>query len=711
MLSAQHLSFSWMKSIGGSGWDKATGLAFQDETLYIGGNFCDTVQTGNRTLAAYDSNRDIFFSASDKEGNTLWEKQIKGSGYDNLNVLSVKNNRLFLAGEFSDSIFFEDNTFVSSAYINNYLACYKTDGSYKWSTHIRAESRGKPVILKEFEKGHILYGLTVFGKYLINEDSLQTRGKSDIVILKFNPAGKIIDYTVPNIHGEEELIGFEQTKNGFIIAGNFSKAISLGDTTLNAMGENDVFVAKFEQDDLIWIHHIRGFHKTKAVKLVKDKNEQFILGGEFEQAILTGQNDTLIAPGKQAVFFVQYNEDGEEIHAQSLGSTYKSSLQDLYISNTNEIMLTGSFFGTKNYGETRSVSSDTASIDLFIAKYDTSRNIKYVSRLGGSQEDHNGKLIQDSENYFYLSGSFSEDFFAGKQAEDTLLTGKNKRDLFYARFFDCDYGQKLNLPADTSYCGLAEYAAPDSFASYLWNTGHAENAIQTDSSQLYSLEVIDMHGCRSEDSVFIRVHPQPVVNLGPDTLLFADQGIQLDAGEHDFCLWSNGQTGRYLELEAGMLPLGTQNYSVSVLDDSICTAQDDIQIQIIAATNDENKNSYSDTDNTHAAYTNTDKQIQTEPEEKEELLPENDLNRLSATVYPNPNKGNFNILLSNIDIKNKVILEIYSASGKLIKQHQFQLSNNIEIIETQLKNQTSGNYTINIINGNYFLSKKLIINK
>ncbi len=109
--------------------------------------------------------------------------------------------------------------------------------------------------------------------------------------------------------------------------------------------------------------------------------------------------------------------------------------------------------------------------------------------------------------------------------------------------------------------------------SYTENGFNLQDLSQIGSSN-YTLPLITSEGCDSILQLNITVNPLPSINLGEDfsTCFENSGGIYLDAGgEYDQYLWSNGGTGRFIQVQDSGL------YSLTVTLDG-CEATDDIFI-------------------------------------------------------------------------------------------------------------------------------------
>jgi gliding motility-associated-like protein len=89
----------------------------------------------------------------------------------------------------------------------------------------------------------------------------------------------------------------------------------------------------------------------------------------------------------------------------------------------------------------------------------------------------------------------------------------------------------LNLGADTAFCvGGAVLLDAGGTGPYSWSTGDNTQTLNVDTSGTYSVTVTFGVNCASSDTITVQVNPNPVVDLGPDTLYCPGSTMILDAG-------------------------------------------------------------------------------------------------------------------------------------------------------------------------------------
>ncbi|MGI4886763.1 MAG: gliding motility-associated C-terminal domain-containing protein [Janthinobacterium lividum] len=128
-------------------------------------------------------------------------------------------------------------------------------------------------------------------------------------------------------------------------------------------------------------------------------------------------------------------------------------------------------------------------------------------------------------------------------------------------------GQALNIGASGQPAGT----------TYRWNDGLATATRDVRATGRYVLTVTSPLGCSAHDSVDVQVAPLPVVRLGRDTVLCAEQpAVQLSAGPQPAGTtyrWQDGSTA------ATFAALRPGRYRVEVRTAAGCTARDSVLVR------------------------------------------------------------------------------------------------------------------------------------
>ncbi len=130
-----------------------------------------------------------------------------------------------------------------------------------------------------------------------------------------------------------------------------------------------------------------------------------------------------------------------------------------------------------------------------------------------------------------------------------------------------------NLGPDVSECSEATLDAGAGGSSYLWNTNDTTQMITVTTTGQYTVTVSDTNGCEGSDDIIVSILPNPVVDLGPDTL--ACDMIVLDAGNAGATyMWDDATTNQTRTITT------SGQYYVDVLDQNGCAGTDTVNVTV-----------------------------------------------------------------------------------------------------------------------------------
>lgn len=133
----------------------------------------------------------------------------------------------------------------------------------------------------------------------------------------------------------------------------------------------------------------------------------------------------------------------------------------------------------------------------------------------------------------------------------------------------------ISLGADTIVC-FDEHVVLDAgpgFNQYNWSNGSILQSVKVNSSGSFSVIGTTEYGCKSYDTVVVKVNANPVVQLNKETTLCKGTIRTLDAGNFTSYLWNDGTTSRTLNIN------DVGKYSVVVTDNYGCKGKDSTEIK------------------------------------------------------------------------------------------------------------------------------------
>ncbi|MCG6186811.1 M6 family metalloprotease domain-containing protein [Maribellus maritimus] len=253
-----------------------------------------------------------------------------------------------------------------------------------------------------------------------------------------------------------------------------------------------------------------------------------------------------------------------------------------------------------------------------------------------------GDSVVIGNSIYYTSGSYKN-----------ILSSK----------YGCDSTVYLNLTVNPiQYMELSEDICEGT--SYLF--GDTELI----SSGIYEYTYNNQYGCDSVVTLNLNVVPLPVVDLGEDTILFSSETLTLDAGsENSSYLWNTGETSSAITVGSG--DLGTQTYSVTVINKHLCSSSDEIVISFY-------DDSYS--------------------KQNQEIL---------FKLFPNPTAGEVNLLLE--DVSGSFDVRIFSETGFMVYTESFTSTADKFIQPLIVNFLTNGIYTVQIITNKGIASQNFVL--
>ena len=132
----------------------------------------------------------------------------------------------------------------------------------------------------------------------------------------------------------------------------------------------------------------------------------------------------------------------------------------------------------------------------------------------------------------------------------------------------------VDLGPDTLICGTtATLDAGAGFSTYLWSTAETTQTITTSMDGQFIVDVTDENGCPDSDTINVFFAPNPVVDLGPDTIVCGGP-LTLDAADGTSWNWSTGDLTQTISVTT------TGTYAVTASYSTGCSDADTINVTV-----------------------------------------------------------------------------------------------------------------------------------
>lgn len=216
-----------------------------------------------------------------------------------------------------------------------------------------------------------------------------------------------------------------------------------GDVAANS---RDGFVNKYDPNgNLTWSITIGGVNKDVVYGVNTDASKNVYVTGYFSNTVdfdPSAGTYTLASNGGRDIFLAKYDSTGKFRWAYNFGGTmstaYEEGGQDLVIAGPH-IYLTGNFEGTTDFNPaiaTNTLSSN-GSLDMFVAKYDTTGAYMWAISMGSSNKhDYSYGIDVDASENIYITGGFEEtvDFDPAVGTATLASASVNAQDIFVAKY-------------------------------------------------------------------------------------------------------------------------------------------------------------------------------------------------------------------------------------------------------------------------------------
>ncbi|WP_437613083.1 hypothetical protein WMF20_11085 [Sorangium sp. So ce834] len=344
--SSQHaLNYGWSAAFGNTNWDYARGVGVDSSgNMIFAGTLGGTVDLGAGPVSG--GSTDIFVAKVTSAGGYVWSQRISSTGSGGIQDIAVdSSDNVLIAGTFSNSINFGGPTLTSAGWTDVFLAKFDSSGNHVWS-----QSFGN-------------------GNY-DNVSSVATDSSGNV-----------------------------------IITGYFSDTVSFGGTPLVSAGSTDIFVAKFDSSgNHVWSQSFGSASAENGNGVAADSAGNVLVTGEKQGTVDFGDGP-LASNGYSDIFLVKLSSAGAHLWSKSIGDTYDDFAQDVAVDGEDNVIITGGFSGTVDFGGGPHSSNNL--IDGFVTKYDDAGNYLWANSFTSYGMSAGYRVTTDADGNVFTAGAFA----------------------------------------------------------------------------------------------------------------------------------------------------------------------------------------------------------------------------------------------------------------------------------------------------------------
>jgi len=447
--------WQWAVNFGGTSLEKTTSMAVGPDGLTaVTGEFMGTAIIGNDTLVAANG-RDVFTVLLDSNGIVLKAMDGVGDGVENIGngIASDANGNVFITGNFTGTITFDDVPLVSAGLGDIFIVKYDASGNLLWAKRagggsniyahdIAVDPTGNCYIIGEF------YDSANFDSHGV----LSTIAL-DVFTAKYDPEGNALWAASCGSVSSEVGSGIAVDNLGNVyISGYFQSEFIFNNIPYDTKGNRDGFVAKYDASgNPLWATVGGGWNNEFFNKIAVDgAGENIYVTGEFESDSIFIDGLTLVNANSKGirrdVLLMNLNSAGATQWGNRAGAMEHDYANDVTIDDNGDVYITGTFNDTIVFENTTLINDDG---DFYIAKYNN-----FGTGLWAKSSTYNSAgAASNSVSTFKNRPLIAGDFFAGPAPpivvfdNDTLISN-GSRDAFVS---------KIGPPCNSNPTGIEDH--------------------------------------------------------------------------------------------------------------------------------------------------------------------------------------------------------------------------------------------------------------
>ncbi len=267
----------------------------------------------------------------------------------------------------------------------------------------------------------------------LGSTTLYSMGQNDIFIAKYNSSGNLIwAKSAGSIAIEQSLTIKCDNQGNVYISGIFnSSSFLLGNTTLYNSGSEDIFIAKYDTNgNVIWAKSIGGSNSDICYSITCDNQGRVYIIGSFKSQFINFGSMSLTNISNQYIFFIaSFDFSGNLIWVKKIDGI-AGNYADIATDNYGNVFITGDFWGSSiSFSGTTLINNGQG--DLFIAKYDVLGNLQWVKSAGNSSMEMSTGIATDNLGNAYITGDF---YGSTLTLGSTVLLNTGASDIFIAKY-------------------------------------------------------------------------------------------------------------------------------------------------------------------------------------------------------------------------------------------------------------------------------------
>ena len=381
----------WQRALGGTGADFAFTIAPTTDGGFILGN---NVRSINGDVIGNHGGSDFWVVKFDAQKNIQWQRALGSSKFDEGTLVKpTSDGGYMVAGNVvSGNGDVKKNTYKGGE-SDIWLVKLSATGSMLWQKTLGGSNKDKLIALEEMPGG----GYIVAGNSNSTNGDIQgNHGLLDMWVCRISATGTLLWQRALGGSGDDELTDMLLAKNGNIIVAGVTWSVVSGDIDVS-YGGRDLWIGIINANgQLIWKKTIGGSNGEQNLTLrsSSDGNYFYFSGvGSSIDGEFSGSH------GNSDIIVYKIGLSGEIAWKKLVGGTGTEDLWAMQATADGGCVVGGN--GYSSDGDFAGASGG----HMIVAKLNSSGDVEWAKRYGGSNQDFLYYLSQTKDEGFIFYGS------------------------------------------------------------------------------------------------------------------------------------------------------------------------------------------------------------------------------------------------------------------------------------------------------------------
>jgi hypothetical protein len=385
-------------------------------------------------LAAVGCSEDPAQPVEDDDGSTPPLEKWGAVFGDQLNDLGRSvavdpASAVFVTGAFEDSVDFGGGPRVSAGSQDIFLAKFGQSGKHLWSRGYGDAGFQQGASVAADPSGNVVMTGVFEGTVNFGGGPLTSSGFRDLFVVKFDAdATHLWSRSFGGSSFEREGDIAVDRSGNVAVTGSFPGTVDFGGGPLTSDGNYDAFLVKFGPGGShLWSQRFGGTDSDAGTGVAFDRTGNILLTGQFHFTADFG-GGPLTSAGAADVFIAKFDASGNHVWSKAFGDLDLQEAAAIEVDGADSVVVTGNFGGTVDFGG--GPLTTAGSTDVFLVKLDESGNHVWSDRFGDTDLDNGVGVVAGLLGECVVTGSFrgSVDFGGG------ALSSVGSGDIFVAKF-------------------------------------------------------------------------------------------------------------------------------------------------------------------------------------------------------------------------------------------------------------------------------------